>query len=925
MVLANIGVTGGSGTYTYLWSPGLATTAGITSLCAGTYTVTVTDQAAAGCTQTANAVLTNPAAIVLSGTSVNATCGALNGSATVNITSGGVSPYNYVWSNGPSTLGSTLTSNTNTGVGAGAYTVTVTIAGGCTSTYTVNVGSTGAPTATISASSNPVCFGQCNGSATVTLGGTLNPPYNYVWSNGTSTIGSASTTNIVNTLCTGTTSVVVTDGLGCSIGANVSVTQPTVVSAATSTVNAHCNHSDGSATVIGSGGTGSYTYLWSTTAGSQTTATATNLAPGTYSVTVKDANLCSVVASATVSNTAGVVASISSITNVSCAGGNNGAATASPAGNTYAWPATAGSQVTQTASNLAAGTYIVTVTDINACTSVASATITAPTTVTATISTFTNVSCFGVCNGTATVTPGGGTPPYTYFWTNSQAVPNATGLCNGVYSVTVRDVNSCSAITSVTITQPTVLGASTTTVTAHCGHADGSATVTATGGTLGYTYLWSGGGQVTQTASSIIAGNYTVTVTDSHGCTVVANATIGNTAGGTASISSSTNVSCSGLCNGAATVSMAGGTLPYTYIWSNGGSTNTITSLCAGTYIATVSDVNACTSTATVTITSPTPLAVNITVNDVSCAGQCTGFLTSVPSGGTPPYSNLWSNSFAGAVNNNLCAGSYTVTVTDSHSCTVTATASITAVPPIILTATPTSAHCNQNDGALDLSITNGNGPFTFVWLPSGTTEDLTSIPAGSYSVTVTDFKLCTATGTFNVSNISGPSASISSFTNVTCNSLCNGIAVGSVSSGTPPFNYLWSNGQTSQTATGLCLGSYTFQVTDATSCVSTANVTITQPNALSVLAISSVSPACNGDCNGTASVIAAGGIPPYQYQWSGGVPFGGANPTNATTTGICNGISMTVTITDANLCTITGATSVIEPTFMSLTNLIYT
>jgi hypothetical protein len=166
--------------------------------------------------------------------------------------------------------------------------------------------------------------------------------------------------------------------------------------------------------------------------------------------------------------------------------------------------------------------------------------------------------------------------------------------------------------------------------------------------------------------------------------------------------------------------------------------------------------------------------------------------------------------------NNNLCSGTYTVTVTDSHGCTASGNRSISTIPPLTVSGTPTSANCNQSNGALDITVTNGAAPFSFNWSNGATTEDLTNIPAGVYNVTVTDVKGCTVTGSYTVSNISGPTATISSSTNITCYGLCDGVATGQVTGGTAPFVYAWSNGQLSQTATGLCPGAYTFSVTDA-------------------------------------------------------------------------------------------------------------
>ncbi|MCX7955187.1 MAG: hypothetical protein N3A01_08370, partial [Bacteroidales bacterium] len=403
---ASVTVSGGIGPFSYLWSNG-STTQNISGLCAGTYTVTVTDNASTGCTSSASVSLTNPPSMTLSISSVNATCGINNGSATVTITSGGSPNFSYSWSNGSSTNNTPSTTNTISNIGAGTYTVTVTDATGCTKTAVVNVNSSGAPTATITNSIQPTCYGQCNGSVTVSLGGTLNPPFNYQWSTGSSTTGTTSTTNTINNACAGTVTVTITDNLGCSATANVSLSQPPQLNATTSTVSAHCNQNDGSATVTPTGGTPGYSYQWNSAAGNQTTQTANNLFPGTYTVTVTDANGCTKTATATVGNLAGVTASISSITNVSCYGGSNGTATASGTGGTppytFQWPPLAGNQTTPTAINLQAGTYIVTVTDYYNCTSTATAVINQPPQLVASIISSTNVTCYSLCNGTATV------------------------------------------------------------------------------------------------------------------------------------------------------------------------------------------------------------------------------------------------------------------------------------------------------------------------------------------------------------------------------------------------------------------------------------------------------------------------------------------------------------------------------------------
>ena len=403
----------------------------------------------------------------------------------------------------------------------------------------------------------------------------------------------------------------------------------------------------GTATVTSSGGTGGVTYLWSN---GQTTATATGLTAGTYTVTVTDANSCTVTASATVIGAAsGLVASISSQTNVLCFGGATGSATVSTTGGigtvNYLW---SNGQTTATATNLVAGTYTVTATDANGCTSTTSATITEPIqSLTATITATTHVACFGGATGSATVTPRGGMPPYTYAWPASaanQTTATAVNLVTGTYTVTVTDANGCTATATATINQPTALTASisATSNVACFGGTSGSATVTATGGTSVYTYAWpvSAVSQTTATASNLAAGVYIVTVTDANGCTAIATATIMQPATLTATISATTNAACAGGATGSATVTAAGGTSAYTYAWPASAAsqtTATASNLAGGVYVVTVTDAHGCTATATATITMsvlPTLFAVTgggaFCINDpgiaVGLSGSVIGF-----------------------------------------------------------------------------------------------------------------------------------------------------------------------------------------------------------------------------------------------------------------------------------------------------------
>ncbi|MBC5835262.1 SprB repeat-containing protein, partial [Flavobacterium sp. F-408] len=288
----------------------------------------------------------------------------------------------------------------------------------------------------------------------------------------------------------------------------------------------------------------------------------------------------------TVSN----ITSTGSSTSVSCNGGSNGAATVSVSGGiapyTYSWSPSGGTGAT--ASGLSPGSYTVTITDANSCTATRNFTITQPTAISTATAAQTNVSCNGGSNGSASVTPSGGTPGYTYSWSPSGGTAaTATGLSAGTYTVTVTDANSCTATRNFTITQPTSISTATASQTnVSCnGGSNGSASVTPSGGTPGYTYSWSPSGGTAATATGLSAGTYTVTVTDANSCTATRNFTITQPTSISTATAAQTNVSCNGGSNGSASVTPSGGAGGYTYSWSpSGGTAATATGLSAGTY-----------------------------------------------------------------------------------------------------------------------------------------------------------------------------------------------------------------------------------------------------------------------------------------------------------------------------------------------------
>jgi len=454
----------------------------------------------------------NPLPIVLTTTTTPANCSVNNGTATVN-PSGGTPPYTYTWNTTPAQI-----TPTATGLAPGTYSVMVADNSGCFfTTTTVTVTGGGGFTSTIS--STPSVCSSANATATVTpTGGTT--PYTYQWS-------PAGGANAVATgLAAGNYSVLVTDASGCTGSYTVAVSVIGGFTLNTSSSPALCfAAANGTATATPTGGTAPFTYQWSPGGGAN--AVATGLAVGTYSVLVTDVNGCTQTQTVAITQPTAVNVSIIDTTNVSCIGNTDGSATAAGSGGTgnltYSWNTTP-AQTNAIASNLAAGNYVVTIKDSNGCTSSQSVTITGPAAVNGNIVSSINVSCFGGKDGSATANATGGTGVITYSWntTPPQTGAVATNLSPGNYSVTMQDANGCSATQTVLITQPTALAASTSSLPASCGLKDGSATVTPTGGTLPYTYLWliNPSVQLTSTATGLGPGTYSVVITDANGCSM---------------------------------------------------------------------------------------------------------------------------------------------------------------------------------------------------------------------------------------------------------------------------------------------------------------------------------------------------------------------------------------------------------------------
>lgn len=434
---ASVLVTSGQSPFAYLWSDAnMQTSPSATGLPAGIYHVTVTDDI--GCSSTFSITINNPAPIVLSDTSTLATCGQQDGTATVNVVSGGTGPFTYQWSSGGNAA-------TEDSLGWGNYSVLVTDANGCTSSANASVSENGAAAVSLNSVTDAICNATATGSIDINVTGG-NPPYTYSWSTG-------ATTQDVSNMAAGTYSVIVMDASGCKSVLSASVSEPIAIVVSTSVVQAPtCSNFDGQASASPENGNPPYTYLW-TNAGNQTTQTATGLPAGSYSVTVTDADGCTDVGVISLSNSNAPTV-ISVVTNVSCFGDGDGSIDLTVSGGTspylYTWNVPPPQTNYQDINNLAPGNYIVSIQDASGCFSVGSYNITQP--VVLTVSVSVNGATCGNSDGTATATGTGGTGSYTYLWTpSSQTTQTAGGLSLGNYSVTITDANGCTATGTVTV------------------------------------------------------------------------------------------------------------------------------------------------------------------------------------------------------------------------------------------------------------------------------------------------------------------------------------------------------------------------------------------------------------------------------------------------------------------------------------------
>lgn len=985
-------VTNNSGTlpFYYDWSNG-ATTQDLTGVGAGTYTVTVTD--ADGLTATGSATVTQPASgITVNNTIVNVTCHGGSDATIILAVSGGTSPYSFLWSNGS-------TSMNPSGLTAGTYTVTVTQGNGCTTSNSYVVSSptlpldltltgtasfcTGGSTQLTATGAQNFSWSPSTGLSATNIGNpVINPGVTQTYyvtgsSPGASNLvanGNFESGNIgFTTQYSYTTNNLIPEGRY-GIGANANTYHPSFLSSG--------DHTSGSGKFMIINGAVTMnmkvwcqnlnvqkgaSYAFSTWISSVHPSNPAQLefsingsllgtaitAPGVryqwnqftanWTSNVNSAEFCIVnrntvaggndfalddivitpnctdvdTVTVTVNSLPTAVGDVNAGANQTICYGATAPLQAS-GGATYSWSngvATAANSVSPTSNT----TYTVTVTSAAGCSASDNVNVTVRPQLFLAVDSVKNSICSGANNGKIYISVTGGTPPYSYAWSHGPASQDVTGLAVGTYTVTVTDAGNCTISASRNITDISIdLDIDKTDIS--CNNAgDGSISVTASAGVPPYSYSWSTGATA-QSLGGLSAGNYSVTVTGANSCTASGSATIVNPAvlNPTAVV---TNITCNGLTNGAIDLSVAGGWTPYTYNWGGGVITQDRSALAVASYTVTVTDSRSCTATLTKSITQPGVLSTSVSVTNVLCNGANTGAVDLTVSGGTTPYSYLWSSGATTQDLANKVADEYFVTVTDANNCTKTDSATITQ-PASALAAdlVITDVTCmGMEDGTATINASGGTAPYTYLGFAGyqpGPVDSISAliiqyVPSFIDSLTplalkfvVTDANGCTTSVTGDVAS-DGPVLSFSA-TDVNCSGDATGTIDLTVVSGDAPFSYVWSNGGSTQDLSGLVAGTYDVTVTDSLGCLGVGGIDVdaAMDGVTSTLTVNDVT--TNGGSNGSITQVVTGGAVPYLYGWSNGA---GTKNIAGLTAG-----SYTVTITDNNGCTVSYTRTVNQP-----------
>lgn len=822
----------------------------------------------------------------------HASCGLSNGSIDVTVVGSAAA---YSWSNG-------ATTQDLNGLAVGNYRVTITDSSGCVFTETYRVENTNNLSLSVVKTHVSTAGGSDGAIDLSVAGGT--PPYSYLWNNG-------ETTQDLANLPAGNYCVLVTDSNGCAEDGCFLIEQ--LNPCADFEVNfqitdASCGSANGGINLTVTGGAPPYSYSWSNGSDDQDLS---NLAQGSYRVTVEDTGGCRFTETFIVESSGNITitGSVSHVVPGVRMGAIELTVTGGSSPYSYSW---SNGETGRIVDGLAAGTYCVTVTDASGCSADKCFLIETAQGCNLVITGSVRDATPGVADGRIEPFVSGGTAPYSYSWSNGSNDRVIENLPIGTYCVSVTDASGCSAnhcfnVEAASGTCSMSVSGTVTDVSGPDQH-DGRINITIVGGTSPYTYSWDNG-ETSRNIDGLENGRYCVTVTDINGCVADRCFMVEVEQGGCGDFSFAfqiTDASC-GASNGSINLIVTGGTPPYSYTWTNGSTDEDLYNLAAGSYRFTVTDSAGCDLHETLHVeTAANNLSISASITDVSASGAMDGAISLTVTGGTPPYSYNWTHGDSTQNISGLEVGTYCILVVDANGCAEDGCFNVEGVGcnDFTITGNVGNDPCGAAMGYINITVHLGTPPYFYIWSNGDTTEDLFSIPAGNYTVTVEDNGSCRTVKTFTVGHAGG--FQITGVVTPSVAGAATGAITISMSGGTPPFTFDWSNGETTQNIDNLAPGQYCVLVTDSAGCIEDKCFTVGTTGgcgAFYVTAWDDISLCEPGTV--TLEANAFEGELPYSFSWSTG------SDDRITQVQVTATTTFSVTATDDNGCTSTDSVTV--------------
>jgi hypothetical protein len=790
-----------------------------TGLGEGTYSITVTDADSCSTTKVVELEEDLSNQLTVSNSITPSSCGGSNGVIELNIR-GGFAPYQISWDDNAS-----ITEGRRTNLAAGTYEVTITDSVGCQIEKSIVLNEVASPLLTVESFVQASC-GTANGSIVLSQ---LSNDYRYHWSH-----DAGITTNSAENLSAGKYDIYAENGLCTTDTLSFYITSPgtDLNISVVETVAATCETTyDGAAEINISGGASPYTISWNDEQ-NQNIERASNLLPGTYTVLVTDASGCSAVKSVTVGTVNPIYIASFNKETPSCHTATDGSIEVVVAGGTgnysYLWSTGASSK---TLTGIAAGTYSVEVFDNDECAVSESVTIIAPDSLSLQAS-VAAPRCYESANGSAELSINGGTAPYSISWPDGNTSLRRYDLLTGDYTVEVTDENGCSLTQVVTVPQKDSATISYNIQHASCFNAnDAGIELTSIGNARSPLVKWSNG-QRGPVLRNVTAGNYTATITDANGCATAFEFTITEPDLLELVEVEVAATKCNDASNGSITYEVKGGTAPYTYRWSDGAISKNRSGLRAGIYEVLVTDNAGCAIAESFEIEEPEPLVITAELTGVSCFGSADGQATVEVNGGTAPYQISWPDGGTTFTREDLTAGRYDVTITDTNNCSLTQRLTIDNINPIeIESISRDIPSCYQgSDGSISIEVAGGSGDYTISWENGAQGATITNIAAGTYAVTITDGNGCTFNGSIRLDDAAPINISQLIVADPICYDEPSGMVAVTPSGGSAPYKVIWEDGIEALERNDLLAGTHNFTIQDAEGCTTAYEVTMENP-----------------------------------------------------------------------------------------------